>query len=290
MRSGERRVRLPDYVIVGMMKSGTTSLYQWLGRQPECALAREKEPDYFSREDVWQRGLEWYGELFADAPPGKLVGEASTSYTKPFQSSSLAARRMASVVPDVRILCVLRHPVERLRSHYRHQVRRSRERRPLLEALRQPGNEYLALSHYHACLEPYLDTFPRDQICVVRFDDLVSEAAPGWAAVLGHLGLAARPAPATQHNVSAAKPQYTKAMLRLWTSGHYDALRRIAPERLRHAGQRLLLRQSDPRGLFAASEAPLPEELVTPLWEDLALLERWLGLAEPLWSANEQVR
>ncbi len=99
MTSGERRVRLPDYVIVGMMKSGTTSLYQWLGGQPECALAREKEPDYFSREDVWQRGLEWYSELFADAPLGKLIGEASKSYTKPFQSSPLAARRMPRSFP-----------------------------------------------------------------------------------------------------------------------------------------------------------------------------------------------
>ena len=282
-------LRLPDYVIVGIMKSGTTSLYQWLGQQRECVLAKEKEPDYFSRDEVWQRGIEWYSALFADAPDGTLTGEASTSYTKPSESSRLAARRMAQVVPDVRILCVLRHPVERLRSHYRHQLRRSRERRPLLQALRDPGNEYLALSRYHACLEPYLETFPREQICVVRFDDLVSESAPGWTAVLHHLGLSPRPAPATQHNTSAAKPQYTRAMLRLWSSGYYDDLRRLVPRRVRRLAQPVLLREKDTTGLFTASEEHLPEELVAPVWEDLAQLEQWLGVGEPLWSTDEKV-
>lgn len=278
-------LRLPDYVIAGMMKSGTSSLYSWLSHQPECEAALEKEPDFFSCKDAWKRGLSWYSDLFGHATSDKLIGEASTSYTKPYLGAADAASRMAAVMQEVRLIFVVRDPIERLRSHYRHEVRRGRERRTLLEAVSAPGNHYVALSRYNDCLSPYLQRFPREQICIVRLEDLTSETAPGWTQVLDHLGLPPRRPPRTAHNVTAHQPSYTRAMLWLWEAGHYRRLRQRLPGPVRHVARALLLRegrQQDDR--FQPSSAELPPELTAPIWQDVHRLETWLGSTQPLWD------
>lgn len=280
-----RPPRLPDYVIAGMMKSGTLSLYAWLAQQPECEPAGAKEPDFFSNEDAWKRGPSWYGEMFAHAPEGKLVGEASTSYTKPYEGALVAATRMAALLPDVRLIFVLREPIARLRSHYRHEVRRGRECRSFSEAISAPLNPYAALSHYHECLSPYFGIFPRAQICIIRMEDLISETARGWTQVLHHLGLPPRPALCTAHNVTAAQPSYTRAMLWLWEAGHYRRLRHRLPGPVRRVARAVLLRdtQQDQVELCQRWEG-LPTELTGSIVLDVRRLERWLGVSEPLWE------
>jgi hypothetical protein len=69
-------MRLPDFLILGIMKSGTTWLYRWLEQHPNIFLSAIKEPNFFSRDEVWSKGLQWYSELFAAAEDGQLAGEA----------------------------------------------------------------------------------------------------------------------------------------------------------------------------------------------------------------------
>lgn len=275
--------RLPDYLIIGTMKSGTSSLYYWLAEHPGCAPAAKKEPDFFSSDELWGRGPGWYCELFAHVDRRRQVGEASTSYSKPLHSA-VAAERIASLVPQVRLIYLLRHPIERLRSHYRHEVRRGRERRSLLDALRHDRN-YVGSSRYHACLSPYIDSFPRKQICIVRSEDLFEPAAPAWQVVLDHLGLAHQPPPRTAHNVTADKPHYTKVMLWLWSFGALDRFQRKVPNSVRRLAGAALLRKGrryDAR--LEQSWAEIPEEMTVPIWEDVERLEAWLGCDEPLWE------
>ncbi len=275
-------LRLPDFVIIGAMKSGTSSLYQWLAAQPELTLPQLKEPHFFSRDEVWARGLEWYASHFEDVP-GQLVGEASTSYTRP-ENSENAAKRMRSTIGDARLIYLLRHPVERLRSQYRHAVWRGAERRPLLEVLADPHNPHLRRSLYFRCLEPYVRAFPRDQICVVRFEDLVSAEAPAWSQVLRHLGLPSRPVPRTSHNVSSEKRHFSPAMRWIWTSPLRSGIP-LVPRPIRKAGGALLLRQgSQYQGRLEGSKVPIPQELTQPIWHDVQQLESWLGVAAPLWE------
>lgn len=277
--------RLPDFLIIGAMKSATTSLYRWLADQPEVFMAWPKEADFFSRDDLWRKGIESYAAMFTPATSDQLIGEASVSYSSP-DRSAVAAPRMARTVPDARLVYVLRHPVERIRSHYRHEIQRGRERRPLLEALAEPGNGYLGNSRYFSCLEPYLRSFPREQICVVRFDDLVGDPAPGWRSVLTHLGLPDRPRPPTVHNVTEEKPQHRRAMLLLRRSGLLRAgLVAKLPPGMRRIGKRFVMR--DDAGYRAQVEGalePIPQGLTEPVWEDVARLETWLGLDRPLWE------
>ena len=274
--------RLPDFIVIGAMKSGTSSLYQWLAQQPELALPPMKEPHFFSRDEVWRRGLDWYRELFPEAP-GRMVGEASTTYTNPDHCRA-AATRMASVVPQARLVYLLRHPVERMRSHYRHAVLRGEERRPLAEILDDPENRYLRRSLYFNCLEPYLEVFDPSQICVVRFEDLVGDQETAWSTVLSHLGLPDRPRPDQAYNVSATKSHYTALMRRIFNSPLRRQIVRV-PAPLRRSVRGLLVRDGpayDAR--LEASNVPVSDDVAAPIWNDIERLERWLDVDRALWD------
>lgn len=273
--------RLPDFVVIGAMKSATTSLYRWLDEQPEVFMAHPKDSGALAGE--WSVALRWYAERFADAGPDQLLGEASVSYTDP-RHSPIVADRMARSMKDVRLVYVLRQPVDRIRSHYRHEVQRRREHRPLLEAIAEPGNPYVAQSCYFACLEPYIERFPREQILVVRFEDLVRPDGSAWSQALAFLSLSDRPVPEGAHNVSSEKARWTRAMA--WAHrNHVITLKQVSrlPKPVRRLGRAVFAREQDGRdGGPDASRAEIPFERTRPVWEDMARLESWLGLS--LWS------
>jgi hypothetical protein len=277
---GERG-RLPDVVIIGAMKSATTTLYQWLDDQPEVFMAHPKEMRFFT--DLWSNGLDWYRDKFAEAQPGQLLGEATQNYTNP-RLAPEAAERMARTIPGARLVYIVRHPEERLRSHYRHEVQRARERRPLVEALREPGNLYAAQSSYYTCLRPYIERFPRERISVVRFEDLTRPPAPAWTALLRSLSLAERPLPEGARNVGSQNAQWTRAMA--WAKRRrLITLRQVSklPSPVRRVGRLLLARGNRAyERRLAASRVPIPEGLLAPMWEDVARLEAWLGTE--LWT------
>lgn len=278
-------IRLPDFIVIGAMKSGTTSLFEWLNIQPEFSLPALKEPNFFSDDPVWQKGPEWYGSLFAGAPADHLVGEASVRYTSPYLCE-VAAQRMAATVPRVRLIYIVRHPLDRLRSHYRHWVSLLRKEESLAEALNKPGNEFVGRSLYFRCVAPYLEAFSREQLCIVRFEDLLHEPRPAWSTILAHLGLSYRPAPGVPFNVSAQIPRYP-VWLRRWLRGTrlMGHLKRL-PRPIRQHGKRLLpsWEPEEYAELLERSRAPIPATISELVWEDVARLEAWLGVKAPLWE------
>ncbi len=273
---------MPDFIVIGAMKSGTTTLYNWLAAQPDFTLPTVKEPNFFSEVGSWKRGPSAYARLFANVPEGHLTGEASVSCTDP-QRARMAAERIAQTVPEVRLVYLVRDPIERLRSHYRHEVQRGRESRSLGEALRVRDNPYLGHSLYYSCLEPYLERFPAGQICVVKFEDLVADPAPGWSTVLRHVGAADRPRSSGAHNITSEKRQYTQVMLTLWQSGLWRPLARL-PQPLRRIGKALLTRDTPGYAdQLRRSLDPVPYGVADRIWDDISRLEAWLGWEGPLW-------
>jgi hypothetical protein len=228
--------------------------------------------------------VDWYADLFTGDAPAR--GEVSPSYTNP-RWGEQAAERLHSLLPMVRIVYLLRHPVDRLRSHYLHQVRRARETRTLGDALADPDNPYVARSRYLACLRPYINRFSPEQICVERLEDLVAPAGPGWTRVLGHLGLPDRPPPGTHHYAGAEQPRYTRSLRWLADRGRLGSVRRL-PGPVRALGKAVALRRSGPElsRQEASAHAALPPGVLERLWDDIAELETWLGRG-PLWRPEE---
>jgi len=274
--------RLADFVVIGAMKSGTTTLFEWLAAQPDFTMPSVKEPRFFSDDERWARGPDWYAGLFGQEGAG-IRGEASVGYTDPARAE-VASARMHDLMPEVRLIYLVRNPLERLRSHYRHEVQRGRERRSFGRALRDSRVPYVGYSLYHRCLAPYLDRFDRAQILVVRFEDLVGGGAPAWQAVLAHVEASPRPAPGTVHNALAGKARFTGPMRLLWTSGAIRAARR-APGPVRRVGKRLLLRDDDGyRRLLESSEGPIAEAVQRRIRDEVQLLEARLGVSSPMWA------
>lgn len=170
---GEGRVprgkALPNLVIIGAMKCGTTSLHLYLDQHPDIAMSRRKEIHFFL-EGHGDKGISWYASHFNCS--ARVRGESSPSYTKYPQRDGVPAR-MHTVLPDAKLIYLLRDPIVRIVSHYLHEYLRSREQRPLAEALRSfSDNPYVDPSRYYMQLEQYLQHYPLSQILILTTEDL----------------------------------------------------------------------------------------------------------------------
>jgi hypothetical protein len=177
------RYALPNLVLIGAMKCGTSALHAYLAMHPQIAMSRPKELNFFIGPDPdsdgdaparrwtagnWSRGLAWYARHFPASAP--VRGESSPGYTSP--SHPGVATRMAATVPDARLVYLVRDPIVRALSQYQHHRADGTERRPIAEALLDPASQYIARGRYHERLQPFLTHFAPEQILVVAQEDL----------------------------------------------------------------------------------------------------------------------
>jgi len=161
---------LPNLIVIGATKCGTTSLHRYLDRHPEITMSRDKEPDFFIAERNWSKGVEWYAAQFA---AGTAVrGESSSRYTNSPWFAGVPAR-MHALVPGARLVYLVRDPIERIVSNWIHAVAQGDETRPLTEAMHH--DYYFLRSLYWRQISAYLDHYPRSSILVIAMDDLATE-------------------------------------------------------------------------------------------------------------------
>ena len=162
---------LPTFLIIGAAKCGTTSLHYYLDLHPEIAMSWEKEIRFFNHDYRWRGGIEWYRRHFVGE--AKAYGEASVGYTH-YPTFPSAPERIHSVVPDVKLIYIVRDPIERTVSDYVHQFSEGNENRPLDEVLADlDGNPFAPRSKYYMQIERYLPYFPREQLLVLDQHDLL---------------------------------------------------------------------------------------------------------------------
>lgn len=163
--------RLPTFLIIGAMKAGTTSLYHYLREHPAVFMPEFKAPEYFAGGAHWRRGVGWYRGLFAAASPSAVaLGEASNVYTK-YPRYPGVPERIALTIPNVKLVYAIRDPVDRIRSHWQTRAAEGVERLPLERAV-LANPIYLDYSRYAMQIERYLSVFPREQLLIVRAEDL----------------------------------------------------------------------------------------------------------------------
>jgi hypothetical protein len=177
-------VTMPNFLIIGAMKSGTTALYYYLEQHPQIYMSPVKEPNFFcaggqeSSDSKSVTDIEAYRDLFKDVSAEKAVGEASHCYLYEPE----AAARIQLHVPDAKLLAILRNPVDRAYSHFLHMVRSGIE--PLsdfAQAIRKEETgaiqarsfqDYIGRGRYHEQLKRYFDAFDREQIRIYLYEDL----------------------------------------------------------------------------------------------------------------------
>jgi len=169
------------------MKSGTTSLFHYLDKHPDVYMPSTKELRFFVEERNWKKGRDWYEAQFAEAHGQKAIGEASPAYTN-YPAWRGAPERILGLIPDVRLIYLLRHPIERMESHYRHETIVGREKRPIDEAI-TTDSSYFFRSCYGLQLDQYLPLFDRKQILVVTSEELRNARAEAMTKVCSFLEL-----------------------------------------------------------------------------------------------------
>ena len=276
--------RLPDFVLIGTMKSGSTTVFRWLEQHPAVQLPAVKEPNFFSDDQRWQRGVEWYARHFEGVPADVVTGEASVRYTDP-RKSAVAAHRLRETVPGARLICVLRNPVDRMRSHFRHEVQRGRERRRFADAVLLPDSNYVLRSCYATALRPWVDLSPQDQLLVVTSERLLSEDAE-WMRLLGFLDLDPLPRPTTMHNVTSDKASFSPLMRLLWDTGLVQRLPR-GPRIARRLGRRLFLRPpARTADLLDSAQDSVPAPVVERLQRETEQLRAMFPDLDPEWDVR----
>jgi hypothetical protein len=199
-------VTLPNFVVIGAAKAGTTALYWYLAEHPEVFMSPVKETNYFAYgldaegrllygdPDVHRfpvKSLSEYEQLFAGADDAVAVGEASPIYLECPQ----AANRIRELLPESRLICGLRHPIDRAYSDYQMYLRRrGRRLEPARDltatsAWARPDSRWMRIGRYHEQLKRYFDAFPRDQLHVFLFDDLKRSPLHTVQNVYGFLGV-----------------------------------------------------------------------------------------------------
>ncbi len=189
--------RKPNLFVIGAMKSGTTSLHEYLNTHPQIAMSEWKEPAFFVEELTLRRGEDWYLSLFKNDERYRFLGESSTHYTRlpVFQG---VAERLYRFNPGARLIYIMRDPFERVVSHYWHntQIRDFKhgggEPRPLVKAVREDP-QYLAFGDYATQLEPYIERFGREALYVLTFEMLVQDPQRELDRIYEWLGLPSHP-------------------------------------------------------------------------------------------------
>lgn len=197
---------LPDFVIIGAMKCGTSTLHAQLAAQPQFFMSEPKEPNFFSDDDIFAKGEAWYRGLFAAAPDGAIKGESSTHYTK-LPTYLHTIERLAALMPEAKFVYVIRDPIDRLVSHYIHEWTQGVIACPIDEAI-EKHPELVAYSRYAYQIEPWIARFGRDRILIVQFEAMTREPDAELKRVAAFLGAgdgAAWVADLEAQNVSAER-------------------------------------------------------------------------------------
>jgi hypothetical protein len=172
-----RDARLPNFIVIGAMKAGTTSLFHYLQAHPQVFMSPLKEVDFFVEELNWKRGLDWYRKQFHGAGPESLaIGEASTAYTK-YPEFRGVPERIATHLPEARLIYIVRNPIDRIRSHYQHRVLIGAERAPIDVAVLH-DERYVNCSRHAMQLERYLERFPREKLLLITSEELRAVRVP----------------------------------------------------------------------------------------------------------------
>jgi hypothetical protein len=178
---------LPNLIVIGAERCGTTSLHKYLGAHPEIFMAKDKELDFFVTELSWRKGRDWYEDQFRNG--SRVRGETSPSYTA-YPVHTGVAERMAALVPNAKLIYLVRDPVERTLSGYHHQRAQAMEHRPLADALSDVNeSRHVWRSRYAAQLELFLKHFLLERILVVDSHELRTRRRETLARIFRFLGV-----------------------------------------------------------------------------------------------------
>lgn len=265
-----------DFMMIGAQKCGTTSIAAQLAAHPQICFCAEKEPGYFHKTADWRAGLDGYHSLYQPRP-GQLLGEASTFYTF-FPEFRGTAERLYEYNPALKLIYVMRQPVERIISHYTHNLVREIDTRPPDAAVLQTP-DYLNRSRYAVQIRPYLELFGPENVLLLLFEEYKSDQIAALHRIAGFLDI--DPAPfdgtdTTPQHQSVGQPYLRSEALRNFThTDVFQKMRGMVPAAIRQPiRHKLLSNKIEAKPEFSPG---LRRDLWRLLEDDVRTIEEMLG-------------
>jgi hypothetical protein len=246
-------------------------------------MTEPKEPHYFSRLTDFEGKRPWYESLFAGAGGRAARGEGSTSYTHPHRIE-LAAPRIRRIIPDCRLIYMVRHPVRRLESDWKMRLREGRVPASISDAAEEQAS-LIWFGRYWQHLSIYRALFPDSQILVVFLEDFSEHPARELARVFRHIGVAEGFVPADADRPRMASKDFRRdgalaAFIRRLPG--FAHVKGLLPHSLGAAGRKLLTRREPPA--VVRWEASALRSVVEYYREDAQQLLRHCGKPAGFWE------
>lgn len=291
---------LPNLVILGASKSGTSSLYHYLAQHPDIFMSGIKEPNFFALEDAdlelnrpgdeeWYKrsvtSLDKYHSLFTDAKNESVVGEASPTYLH----SDYAPRSTYRHIPDAKLVAILRDPADRAYSHYCHFRRTGQETESFRNALQLEQRRlndgwfwprYVKAGRYHEQITSYLDYFDSCNLKIYLFRDFVQNTEDVYEDITNFIGVDSefKPDLSVRHNASGQPKNRLFHYLLSGSNPLAQALKPLVGERLRNLVVRLRnLNREPPEGMSRRERGYVIDELIEDIERLEVLLDRDLS-------------
>jgi hypothetical protein len=207
-------MKLPNFLIIGIQKAGTTSIYNYLQEHPQIYMSPVKETNFFEKdwesipvEERNKKGIitfDDYCQLFVDVQDEVAIGEASPNYLFHYQSS---APKIKQYLPDAKLIAILRNPVERAYSDYLMHIRDAIGYRPLSEQIKYSANKSFIIrkGFYYEPLKYYYEQFRPEQIKVFLYEDFCKQPIAIMQEMYSYLGVDATFCPDVNKKAQVAK-------------------------------------------------------------------------------------
>jgi len=235
---------VPDFIIIGAAKAGTTTLYDDLAKQLGVYLPTVKEPNILHRAESVDAAKRLYSKHFSSAPEGVLLGEASTYYTMlpTLKNVSAFARKVCG--DKLKLIYIIRDPLARIRSHLSHDFAVGRIPDSDFDRAVRDDPRYIAWSNYPMQIAPWIEEFGLNNILVISFESFVEHRTDTLKTVLHHIGLEAELAAAgttvSNQRGSQRQPRFTLVEKIVRSDLYASTLRPFLPSKLTAAFKRLL--------------------------------------------------
>jgi hypothetical protein len=246
-------------------------------------MSEPKELDFFVKELNWDKGVDWYERHFDEGRNASVIGEASTSYSK-WPVHGGVPERVASVLPDARLVYLIRHPIERIRSQYLHQRIWGLERRPIDEAVLVDPS-YIGFSMYSAQIRQYLEYFDRSKLFVLSSESLRNDRRAALSRLASFLQIEDS-WPETVISEEFHSTADKRVLRGLFSFAHsfpgYDTIARCVPDVIKRKTTAIRTRGIDPSRFALSDEVRL--QLVEELHDDLAQLSLYVDGQFECWG------
>lgn len=277
----------PNFLVIGAMKCATSTVCAYLEDHPDVYCLPSCEPSFFSHDQNYEKGTEWYLNLFKDRGDEHLFGEGSNFYSARALYPR-SAERIAALNPDMKIIFTVRDPIERIISAWIQRRSDSGDAVPssVDAAVLALPDEFIGQSQYYYNLQPYIERFPRENIFIGFMEDLKCDAPKFYAELCDFLEVEAIPGKRGHVNPSAGKRVPNELFTKVNSLPMVHLVKGAAPKKFKGAIKNMMKKKVSSSDISLSP--PVLAEVLKTIKHDAELFLEYVDKPQDFWRMGEE--